>query len=200
MRTKSETRRQAILKAATKIFQEAGFERTSMSEIATRVGYSKTTLYSYFPSKEELFFTVILDATEAEFQATHAALDPTTDDIAQALENFGQHLLTLIYSPRLQAARRLMVSESGPSDLGRKCFEAGPARGQALVAEFLRDAMDQGKLRRADHRIAAFHLRGLLEAEWNDRFMFQMLEEFSKVEVVDSVKRAVSVFMAAYGT
>ena len=38
---------------------ELGYERTSMSEIAARLGGSKATLYSYFPSKEELFFGVV---------------------------------------------------------------------------------------------------------------------------------------------
>lgn len=46
-----------------------------MSEICLRVGYSKATIYSYFSSKEELFSAVEFDATEAEFQASHEALD-----------------------------------------------------------------------------------------------------------------------------
>lgn len=59
MRTKSDEKRQAILDVAAEVFREAGFERASMSEICTRVGGSKATLYNYFPSKEELFFEVM---------------------------------------------------------------------------------------------------------------------------------------------
>ena len=42
-------------------------------------------------------------------------------------------------------------------------------------------------------------LKGLLEAEWIDRFMFQMLDAVDPEQIAASVKRAVAVFMAAYG-
>lgn len=199
MRVKSEAKRKGIIDAAAEIFMEQGFTATSMSEIASRAGGSKATLYSYFPSKEELFFAVVLDAAEAEFQATLAALDPTLADITQALESFGQRFLSFLYSPRIQAFRRLLVSEAGRSDLGKKCYELGPVRSDAAVAGFLQEAMDQGKLRPADPRIAALHLKGLLEAEWIERFIFQTLDAFTQKEVASTVRRAVSVFMAAYG-
>ncbi len=199
MRKKTETKRQAILDEAADLFRETGFERASMSELCLRVGGSKATLYNYFSSKEEVFAEVLMQATEEEFQATHEALDPTLDDITQALESFGRGLLTLLYSPQVQAARRLVVSEIVRSDLGRTCYEHGHARSAAEVAEFLQQAMDQGKLRQADPKIASLHLKGLLEAEWIDRFMFQMLDAVDPEQVAASVKRAVAVFMAAYG-
>lgn len=199
MRTKSETRRQAILDAAAEVFQETGFERASMAAICERLGYSKATLYNYFASKEELFFAVVFDATEAEFEATHEALDPTLEDMTEALERFGQRFLALIYSPQVQAVRRLMLAEAGRSELGRKCYERGPARSEADITAFLRQAMDAGRLRRADARVAAFHLRGLLEAEWSERALFQVLKSAPPAEIKASVQRAVAAFMAAYG-
>ncbi len=56
MKTKTESKRQAILKAAADVFRDVGFERASMEEIRARIGGSKATLYNYFPSKEKLFF------------------------------------------------------------------------------------------------------------------------------------------------
>ncbi len=64
MRVKTEERRQAIIEKAREVFQEEGFDRASMSEIAARVGGSKATLYSYFKSKEELFVAVMKGSTE----------------------------------------------------------------------------------------------------------------------------------------
>lgn len=199
MRAKSETRRQAILEAAATVFQETGFERTTMAAICERLGYSKATLYNYFASKEELFSAVVFEATEAEFQATLEALDAKGDDMTKALEKFGRGLLTLLYSPQVQAVRRLVISEAGRSELGRKCYQLGPKRNQAASAAFLQRAMDAGKLRQADARIASLHLRGLLEAEWLDRFLFQTLEPVSAKDINAAVKRAVTAFMAAYG-
>lgn len=199
MRQKTEARRQAILTAAAQVFQETGFERASMSEICLRVGGSKATLYSYFASKEELFYEVMTLATEAEFQATHQALDPAIEDIAQALEGFGRRLLTFLSSPQVLAVRRLVVAEAGRSDLGRKCYALGPQRSEAEAAEFLRHAMDKGKLRQADPRLAALHLKGLIEAQWLDRFLFQIEDRADPQEIAETVRQAVRVFMAAYG-
>lgn len=199
MRAKSETRRQAILDAAAEVFQETGFERTTMAAICERLGYSKATLYNYFASKEELFLAVVFGATEAEFQATLKALDTTVEDMTEALEKFGRGLLTLLYSAQVQAVRRLIVAEAGRSELGKTCYELGPARSEAAAAAFLQQAMDAGTLRQADARMAALHLRGLLEAEWLDRFLFQTLEPISAEDIKATVQRAVAAFMAAYG-
>lgn len=68
-----------------------------------------------------------------------------------------------------------------------------------MVAEFLQQAMDKGQLRRANHHVASLHLKGLLEAEWLDRFMFQALDTPSIMEIAATAERAISVFMAAYG-
>ncbi len=199
MRAKTETRRQAILDAAAEVFQETGFERTTMAAICERLGYSKATLYNYFASKEELFSAVVFEATEAEFQASLQALDATVECMSEALQKFGRGLLTLLYSPQVQAVRRLIVAEAGRSELGKKCYELGPMRNEVAMAAFLQQAMDQGRLRQADAHVAALHLRGLLEAEWLDRFLFQMLEPVSVQDMNATVERAVAAFMAAYG-
>ncbi len=199
MRTKSDEKRQAILDVAAEVFREAGFERASMSEICNRVGGSKATLYNYFPSKEELFFEVMFLSTEAEFEATHKALDPATEDIGASLRHFGERFLALLYSPEVLAVRRLIVAESGRSDLGRLCFTRGPKRSQEEVSKFLAGAMTQGRLRQADPLVATLHLRGLLEAELLDRFFFQVDDSVSKKEIKAITERAIGVFMAAYG-
>jgi AcrR family transcriptional regulator len=199
MRTKSATKRQAILDAAAAVFQEHGFERTSMEDIRKRADFSKATLYSYFPSKEELFMEIVMDATDAQFQATYDALDPAGENIEEALVSFGTRFLTLLYLTPVQAVRRLVVSEAGRSELGKKCYEIGPQRSMAAVGAYLGAAMEKGKLRKADPRLAALHLKGLLEAEWIDPFMFRTIEEPAAGELRASVERAVEVFMAAYG-
>ena len=93
----------------------------------------------------------------------------------------------------------MVVAEAGRSELGKQCYELGPVRNEAAAAAFLQHAMDAGRLRQADARIAALHLRGLLEAEWLDRFLFQTLEPISTEEINATVGRAVAAFMAAYG-
>jgi AcrR family transcriptional regulator len=199
MRTKSEVRRQAILAAAAQVFREVGFERASMAEICARVGGSKATLYNYFASKEELFFEVMFLSTEAEFEANNRALGSAMEDVTQALRRFGEGMLTLLYSPPMLMVRRLMVAESGRSELGRLCYARGPQRGESLISEFVQTAMQLGKLRQADPLVATRHLRGLLEAELLDSFLFNLVETISPAEIQAVTERAITAFMAAYG-
>lgn len=48
--------RLSILKAAKDLFLQNGFEKASMNMIAKRAGVSKSNLYNYFSSKEEIFY------------------------------------------------------------------------------------------------------------------------------------------------
>jgi AcrR family transcriptional regulator len=51
---RGETSRAAILSAALDLFQERGYEATTMRAIAERAGVSLGSSYHYFPSKEHL--------------------------------------------------------------------------------------------------------------------------------------------------
>ncbi|TQI79390.1 TetR family transcriptional regulator [Serratia fonticola] len=51
---KPEVRRAEILQAAGKLFQEQGYETTSVDEIVRSAGIAKGTFYYYFKSKEEI--------------------------------------------------------------------------------------------------------------------------------------------------
>lgn len=198
MRTKSEARRQAIIQAASAVFQETGFERASMALIGERTGCSKATLYSYFASKEDLFCEVVLTSTLAEFDALLATLDSSYQDLARSLDGLGRGLLALLYSPQVRAGRRLIVADAGRAELGRRLYDLGPARGEAAIAAYLAGAMDRGLLRRAEPRVAANHLKGLLEAEWIDRFLFHVVDEVDDASLADTARRAVEAFLRAY--
>ncbi len=200
MRVKTEAKRQAILDEAAKAFQELGFERTSMSEICARVGGSKATLYNYFASKEELFSEVMFLSTEAEFAAVHNALEQSTEDIAQSLRQFGERLLTFLYSPHIQAQRHLAISESGRTELGRLVYERGVLRSQKLISRFLEAAMSHGKLRQSNATVATQHLHSLLESELLEPFLHQQLGEVTAKKIREVTARAIDVFMAGYGS
>lgn len=198
MRVKTEAKRQHIVDVAAQTFRELRFEGASMAEICARVGGSKATLYNYFASKEELLFEVMTQSCEAEFDAAHRAIDVKTDDIGAALQHFGERFLGALYSPEMQANRHLAISSSGRTDLGRLMYERGVQQSQALVAEVLSSAMQQGKLRSADPKVATQQLYALLEAELIDRFLFQLLGKITAKEIRAVTGRAIAVFMAAY--
>lgn len=53
-------RRNDIINSAEIIFTTKGFEYATMDDIAKEAGFTKKTLYSYFNSKEELYYEIIL--------------------------------------------------------------------------------------------------------------------------------------------
>jgi transcriptional regulator, TetR family len=78
MRVKSEARRQAIVDVAKEAFSQQGFENTSMSEIASRVGGSKATLYNYFSSKAEIFAAVMESSATEQIAGAFKLLEEKT--------------------------------------------------------------------------------------------------------------------------
>ena len=199
MKTKTEAKRVAILKAAQEVFREVGFERASMSEIRERIGGSKATLYNYFPSKEKLFFEVMYHSKNLELDAIVSDLKADADDLKQELLRFGQRLLPVLYSPEAIAIRRLAISESGNSEIGKVVFEQSSVPIEKKVAEFLKKGMKRGELRTADSKTAAIHLLSLLESELLQRVLLGVIASVKPEAINGAVRRAVEVFLAGYG-
>jgi AcrR family transcriptional regulator len=65
-----EATRAKLLTAAAEEFARTGFERANIDAISLTAGYSKGTIYNYFPSKDELFLAVVEEAL-AQAAATH---------------------------------------------------------------------------------------------------------------------------------
>ncbi len=53
-----QEKRTLILEAATKMFLEDGFDKTSLRNIADKIEYSPATIYLYFKDKNELFYAI----------------------------------------------------------------------------------------------------------------------------------------------
>lgn len=198
MRTKTQERHDAILRAAEEIFQQEGFERASMAQICKQVGFSKATLYSYFASKEELFFEVMMNGASAEFEAGTALLTASADSPRATLEEYGQRFVSALYSPRVQAIRRLIAAEGNRSELGRKCYDRGPAQGEKLVAEYLQRLIANQHLCEGDTIVMARQLHSLMEAEWLEQFLFGTITDLSAVQIQQAVRLAVETFLRAY--
>ena len=77
--TISRTRREEILDEATELFAERGYEGTSMSDLAERVGLRKASLFHHFTSKEVLYAAVLGRLVESVGQSiARSALAPGT--------------------------------------------------------------------------------------------------------------------------
>jgi len=198
MKTKTEAKRLAILKAAAEVFREVGFERASMSEIRARTGGSKATLYNYFPSKEKLFFEVMYQAKELELADITHTLKPDANDLREELLHFGKRLLAALYSPEAIAIRRLAIAESRHSNIGKIVFEGATAPIENEVAEFLRKFMKRGALRTSDPKIAAMQVLSLLESEFLQRVLLGVVSSVKPEALTGAARRAVETFLSGY--
>lgn len=61
---RKEENKLSILNAGEKVFARKGYSLATMDDIAREAQFSKATLYSYFRSKNEIFFEIILNSHE----------------------------------------------------------------------------------------------------------------------------------------
>ncbi len=202
MRKKTEKKRKEIIKAATEIFKEYGFERASMSKICSRFGGSKTTLYNYFSSKEELFVEIIAIANEDETNFVHKPINNNKkiENLHSELLEFGKRFLKFVYSPKLKKIRRLTINQSEITDLGKITYKNRILKSHEILSNYLNKAIEVKKIKKTDTNIAAKHLYGLLESEVMYQFLYQIEIEFTNEQMEEMALRAVDVFISAYGT
>lgn len=194
-----DDRRGAFIAAAREAFFSHGYGATSMSAIAAQVGGSKTTLWTYFPSKQELFAAVLDDLVERYGRALDVPLNPE-GDLEEELRRFAQALLETLHSQPIVDMHRLTIGEAGRfPELGRMMFERGQARGKARLATFFAKAMRLGKLRDGDPALAARQFAGLLQTDSAQLRLLGLSDAPAEAEMAAEIDRALGTFLRAWG-
>lgn len=68
-----EQRREAILSAAARLYATKGFPGASVAELAKACGASKSLIYHYFPSKDDILYAVMVEHLDALTEAAESA-------------------------------------------------------------------------------------------------------------------------------
>jgi AcrR family transcriptional regulator len=84
-RKKQQTRR-AIADAARRLFAERGFEGVTVAEIAREADVSEGTVFNYFPTKEDLFYSGMESFEAALLDAVRAR--PAGESVLAAFRRF----------------------------------------------------------------------------------------------------------------
>lgn len=92
---KAEVRAQ-IVNVARKIFTRYGFRKTTMEEIAAASRKGKSSIYYYFPSKEDIFRAVV----EKEASELKEQLDKTIRTDASPVEKLKAYILFRLHHVR----------------------------------------------------------------------------------------------------
>jgi AcrR family transcriptional regulator len=191
-------RRKAFIDAAREAFFANGYAGTTMSSIASKVGGSKTTLWSYFPSKEDLFAAIVDDIVDHYGQVLTLDL-PVDRPVPEVLRNFGNVLMTKLTSTPLLSLYRLVVGEADRfPHLAETFYDRGPRRGKARAAEWVAEKMARGELRMGNPMRAVQHFSGLCQSGLYQFAILGLPEGRDLDRVAAEVEDAVDTFYRAW--
>jgi AcrR family transcriptional regulator len=87
-------RRAEIMSAAMRLFASKGFHSTTMSEIAKEAEFSTGSLYNFFKSKEELYFTMLreeIEKVEARTREQRAKARSPREDLEAVVDTLTEY-------------------------------------------------------------------------------------------------------------
>lgn len=191
-------RRKAFVEAARELFFANGYAGTTMSSIAAKVGGSKTTLWTYFPSKEELFEAVVDDIVEQYGQMLAIDL-PLDEPVIDVLRRFGTLLMTKLTATPILSLFRLVVGEAERfPHLAETFYDRGPRRGKARAAAWIGEKMVRGELRMGDPMRAVQQFTGLCQSGLYQFAMLNLAEGHELDRIEEDVDFAVDTFYRAW--
>lgn len=201
-----EARSKLILDGAERLFVEKGYLETSINDIAEAAEFSRTSVYQYFASKEEIYLR-ILDRygdllTERVTRATEGS-SPVPVKIRRFLEEFRlvneekPNFFSLYFIQRQQVEPRLSAELRAQLNAKRKKLEN-------VFRDFYREGIERGEVRDIRVKDASnlffAQITGmmLLHEYYEDEFDVTLDEHLEKslqlylefVEKVDSPERS----------
>src|SRR2546430_1175316 len=91
--------RQEILRTAARLFQQRGYDATSMNDVAASLKLSKGGLYHHFQSKDEILFEIMDHAMELTQERVIAPVRAIADPVERLRALIRLHI-EVVLSPR----------------------------------------------------------------------------------------------------
>lgn len=163
-------RRQAMLEAGRAVFLEKGFARTTLSDIVTRSGGSRSTLIDLFGSKAGLFAEVMREGS-VHISHTFDFLEANDAPPQETLRDFARRFVAALFGdPFVFAFLRILIAE-GPRfpELGEVFLRLGPDTRDRTLAVYFRHCIDKGLLRPYDPILLSQIFCGMVIADFDIR-------------------------------
>ncbi|MCB4767605.1 HTH-type transcriptional regulator RutR [Ancylobacter sp. Lp-2] len=142
-----EAKRTAILDAALGLFSRAGLHGTTVEQIAEDAGVSKTNLFYYFASKEEIYVAVLSRLLD-EWLAPLRAIEPEADPVVAIGEYIRRKILFSRTQPEASRLFCLEIVQGAP--LLKHELETSLKQLVDAKAAMIRDWSAAGKLAPVD--------------------------------------------------
>lgn len=197
-RVRTEEKRDEIVRIASELFQEHGYDRCSMAALSERLGGSKATLYGYFPSKEDLLRAVIKCEVASEFDRVLHEFHEDSD-LRSGLIRLGIAYHNKRLSSLPVANIRAIVNQPPCSTMGKEFYEGIIRPAFEGVAKQFEQLMDEGRLRRADPWVVLMHWKGLNDQDLFERRLIGAISGPEDVDVEKVATLAADAFLKLYG-
>ncbi|WP_422740111.1 TetR/AcrR family transcriptional regulator [Micromonospora sp. WMMD729] len=155
----AQQKRALIVQAATQLFLELGYDRSSLARIAEEAGVSKATLFKQFPTKAALFDAIVVDS----WAGGDDAAVPSVGDLEAGLTALGRHYATLLGRPGMVDLFRIVIAELPRfPELAKAHFAGGKLPYFETVQRYLVAERDAGTADIADPQMAATQFLGMI--------------------------------------
>ena len=184
--------REEVLSAAEKVFAAKGFFPTTMSDIAREAEFGTGTLYKYFKSKEELYFTLIDEKVEEINRLVKTELLQKTSAVERIKKVLG---LQFEFFERKRDFFKIYISERNrfewtvKDDLGKGLHEKMVAYIN-ILAEVMRQGIKEGKFRPLNPMDLAHTLVGIVNS-----FVFEWLISREPYPLISKLDTVLEIFL-----
>ncbi len=152
-------KRALIVAAATALFLELGYDRTSLARIAERSGVSRATLFKQFPSKAVLFDAIVTES----WSTTDEADPPPAGDVAKGLGTIGRRYAELLGRAQMTDLFRIVIAELPRfPELAQAQFSHGKMPYFDSLRGYLLAEREAGTVRIEDVDLAATQFLGMI--------------------------------------
>lgn len=191
---KRQARKAQIEAEAYALFDELGFEGTSMLAVAKRAKASNETMYRWYGDKHGLFESMVRsNAAQVRTQLAEVADVPAAP--LERLEKVAPVLLGMLLGPRAITLNRAVATDPTGA-LGQLLAKGGREDVLPLIKDVLLQAVRQGDLQRPkDGEIGALFMH-LLVGDQQIRRVIGTMAAPSQDEVTEKAKIALAQFTA----
>nr|WP_269810047.1 TetR/AcrR family transcriptional regulator [Kineosporia rhizophila] len=148
------------MQAATQLFLQAGYDRTSLARIAEAAGVSKATLFKQFPTKAALFEAIVAASWDTDGDEP---APPPAGDLDAGLTLIGRRYVALLTRPGMADLFRIVIAELPRfPELGETQFSLGKMPYFTSVRAYLEAEREAGTVLLDDAELAATQFLGMI--------------------------------------
>jgi AcrR family transcriptional regulator len=156
---RGQERREQLLRTATRLFAERGYDPTSVKDVVDAMGVGKGVFYWYFPSKEELL-TEILRSSQLELRrAQQAAIGDEADPVRRIELGIRASLAWFRQHREYFAIIQLAATDERFAPALRRNREVAIAD----TMRHLKEGIVDGRISDADPELLAHSIHGVVE-------------------------------------